>query len=84
MDPESKKLLEDTFKLTKENNEMLHKVRNVQKRAFLFNSLYWILIIAIGVGALYFIQPFIDKAQVFLMDAGLNTGISMDQFKNSR
>lgn len=77
MDPESKKLLEQTLDLAKENNEMLRKVRRVQKMTIFFNFLYWFLIIAIAIGALYFIQPFIDQTQDFFKSAG----ITLDLFK---
>ena len=66
MDPETKKLLENTYKLTEENNRMLHKVRGVQKRAAILSAAYWFLIIGAAIGAFYFLQPYIDKSQQFL------------------
>ena len=75
MDPESRKLLENTFQLAKENNRMLHKIRSVQKRAALWSFLRLLLIIGISVGAFYYIQPYTDKiANVYkVIQLDLNT-----------
>ncbi len=69
MDSESKELLESTFKLAKENNAMLRKVRNVQKMDSLFALAKFLVIVAIGVGSFYFLQPYIDFIQKFVHDA---------------
>lgn len=61
MDPESKKLLEETFALTEENNKMLHKVRNVQKWAAFWQTFKILLIIGIAFGSFYFLEPYINK-----------------------
>jgi predicted MFS family arabinose efflux permease len=61
MDPESKKLLEETFELEKENNKMLHKVRSVQKWSTIWSVLKIILIIGVAFGAFYFIEPYANK-----------------------
>jgi len=61
MDPESKKLLEDTFELAKENNKMLHKVRGVQKRQVLWSTIKFILIIGVAFGVFYFLEPYLNK-----------------------
>ncbi len=70
MDPELTKLIKETFRLSKENNEMLHKVRGVQKRDALFSLLKWLMIVAIGVGSFYFLQPYIDLVQQFIQETG--------------
>lgn len=61
MDDESKKMLEETLALAKENHEMLRKVRGAQKQAAFFRFMYWAFIILAGVGAFYFIQPYVDS-----------------------
>ncbi len=61
MDPESKKLLKDTFDLAQKNNKMLHKVRRVQKWVTFWQTLKLLVIIGIAVGAFYFIEPYLDK-----------------------
>jgi hypothetical protein len=61
MDPESKKLLEETLELEKENNHMLHKIRNVQKWATFWSLFKVFLIIGITLGSFYFLEPYIDN-----------------------
>jgi len=61
MDAESKKLLQDTFNLAQENNNMLHKIRRAQKIARLMTIIYWSFIILSAVGAYYIIQPYVDQ-----------------------
>ena len=86
MDPESKKLLEKTFELAEENNKMLHKVRGVQKREFLWRILKYAVIIAIAFGSFYYLEPYVNK----LVDLynGAKTNIegfnsTIDNFKNT-
>jgi hypothetical protein len=61
MDPESKKLLEDTFKLAKDNNVILRKIRRRQKWSSFMQVIYWLIIIGISVGAFYLLQPYVNK-----------------------
>ncbi len=61
MDPEWKKLLEETFSLEKENNKILHAMRRSMFWSRVMNCLYWIIIIGVSVGAFYFLQPYMDK-----------------------
>ncbi len=61
MDPESKQLLERTFELSLDNNKMLHKLRSVQKREFIWRAVKFILIIGIAFGAFYYIEPYMNK-----------------------
>ena len=69
MDPETKKLLQDTFLLAEDNNKMLHKIRSGQKWASFMRVLYWLIIIGISVGAFYFMQPYIEPVQKLLGNA---------------
>ncbi len=61
MEPEAKKLLEKVYELTQENNEMLHKIRSVQKRATLIATVKFILFVLFVLGAYYYLQPYILK-----------------------
>ncbi len=61
MQPEEKKLLEETFELVKDNNVMLHKIRSAQKWASFMRIVYWLVIIGISIGAFYVLQPYVDK-----------------------
>ncbi len=55
---------EDDFlrleKLVKENNEILKGMRRSMRISRFFTVLYWVVIIGVGFGAYYFIQPFIE------------------------
>jgi hypothetical protein len=66
METEEKELLENTLKLVEENNKMLHKIRRHQKIASFSRFIYWLFIAGIGVGAFYFIQPYIEEVQSFV------------------
>jgi hypothetical protein len=61
MDPESKKLLEETLELEQENNEILHSMKRSMTWARVMSVVYWLIIIGISIGAFYFIQPYIDQ-----------------------
>ena len=61
MDPESKKLLEETFQLEQDNNKMLRSMRRSMIWGRVMSVIYWFIIIGISVGAFYFIQPYFNK-----------------------
>jgi len=60
-DPEIKELLKSTLSLAEENNKLLHKIRGVQKRATLLQWLKIIVIAGIALGALYYVEPYLEK-----------------------
>jgi predicted MFS family arabinose efflux permease len=60
MDPESKKLLQDTLEIARENNQMLQSMRRSLRIQRLMSLVYWIFIIGSAFGAYYFIQPYLD------------------------
>ena len=57
MSPEERELLEKSVALAEENNGMLRAMRRSQRMATIFRVIYWALIIASAIGALYFLQP---------------------------
>ncbi len=61
MDQEIKDLLEENLKLSKENHELLVKVRNFQRWSQISKVLYWFVIICIALGAFYFIKPYFES-----------------------
>ena len=61
MDPESKKLLEETFALAQENNKMLRKIRSTQRWAAFWQTLKLLVIIGVILGSLYYIEPYLNK-----------------------
>lgn len=75
MDPQSKKLLEDTFALVEENNKLLQGMRRSLRNQRILSIIYWVFIIGSAVGAYYFIQPYVDQLIALYRNAG-------DVFKN--
>ena len=78
MTPEEKALLESTHTLAKENNELL---RGLMRRARLSNIVkfsYWVIILLISFGALYFIQPLIDNVRDTLDGTGTSSQLESD------
>ena len=82
MDPESKKLLEETFELTKENNQMLNSMRRSMRMQRIVNYLYWAFIILTALGAYYFVQPYINQLMSVYSGAG-DMMKNFQQFNNS-
>ena len=60
LEPAEEKLLEETFKIEKENNEMLHTLYRDMVMGRAFRIFYWVIILGILVGSFYYIQPYID------------------------
>ena len=52
--------LEEVYKLTLENNHMLHSMRNRERVANAFRILYWLIIIGSIFGAYYYVRPILD------------------------
>jgi len=77
MDPESKKLLEETLAMTQENNQILKELRRSMRIARVVSILYWVLIVGSAVGAFYFIQPVMDD----LMGAYSGAGDTIKQLQ---
>lgn len=59
MSPEEKSLLERTYKLAEENNEILRSIRSGRRWGIAFKVFYWAIIIGLSYGAYYFIQPYL-------------------------
>ena len=60
MTPEEKSLLERTYKMSEENNAILRSMRRSARIANAMRYVYWVVIIALSVGAYYFIQPYVN------------------------
>lgn len=61
MDQEVKNLLEENLRLSKVNNELLLKIRSVQKWAQITRIFYWVAIIGASFGALYYLKPYLGN-----------------------
>lgn len=60
MSPEERSLLERTYKMAEENNEILRSIRRGNRFSMAIKAVYWIVIIGLSIGAFYFIQPYIE------------------------
>jgi len=60
MNPEERSLLERTYKLTEENNELLKSIRLSNRVSLVMRVIYWVIIISISLGAVYFIKPYVN------------------------
>jgi hypothetical protein len=60
MTPEEKHMLEQALKLAEDNNALLMKMNRRAQRGYVFQILYWLLIIGLSFGAYYFIQPYVN------------------------
>ncbi|OGI82637.1 hypothetical protein A3E95_01535 [Candidatus Nomurabacteria bacterium RIFCSPHIGHO2_12_FULL_44_22b] len=70
MDPESRKLLEETLALAQENNKILHGMRRSMRMQRIMSFLYWIFIVGTALGAYYLIQPYIEQLMGVYSGAG--------------
>ncbi len=61
MDPEIKNILEETLKLSKENNKILRRMRSAGRWSMAVKFVYWVIIIGSMLGFYYYFQPFIDN-----------------------
>jgi hypothetical protein len=62
MTPEEKSLLERTHALAEENNVLLRKMRRAGRWSTVFKVIYWVIIIGVGLGAYYALQPYLMSA----------------------
>ena len=63
MMPEEREMLEKTYALSQENNEMLKKIKGSQKMSNIMRWVYWIVVIVLSVGSFWLIQPYINSLQ---------------------
>ena len=52
--------LEEIYKLTVENNHMLHKIQSRDRIAIIIRVVYWLAILGALGGAYYYIKPFFE------------------------
>ena len=60
MNPNEKDLLQKTYELSKENNDILKGIRSSNRWSAFFRIFYWLIIIGISVGVFYYVQPYVD------------------------
>lgn len=52
--------LEEVYRLTLENNHMLHKMQSRDRISFIFRVIYWLVIVGALGGAYYYVSHFVD------------------------
>ena len=75
MNPEEQSLLEKIYKLTEENNNLLKSIQRTNRFSLVVKVLYWVIIIGLSFGALFFIQPYINSINGVL-ESGDKSGIN--------
>ncbi len=61
MTPEEKDLLEKTYRLTADNNDMIRRLYRSYKFGRYAKIAYWVVIILLSFGAYYLIQPYLQS-----------------------
>ncbi|MES3030803.1 MAG: hypothetical protein V4697_00095 [Patescibacteria group bacterium] len=82
MTPEERSLLERTYKLAEENNEILRKMRRLSRYGTIFKTIYWVVILGLSFGAYYFIQPYVESVSGLYGQVQGNVG-TMDNIKSA-
>ncbi len=80
MTPEEKSLLERTYALAQENNDMLRKIRRGSKWTNTIHILYWVVILLLSFGAYYFIQPYVQS--VYNLTGGVDFSSGAKQLQD--
>ena len=85
MTPEEKSLLERTYRLSEENNKILRGMRRTATYGLIARIVYWGIILILGFGAYYFIQPYITSLLSITGQAGGLQGVmdSLGQAQNA-
>ncbi|MBX4209528.1 hypothetical protein KW799_02470 [Candidatus Parcubacteria bacterium] len=71
MNPEERRMLEETRELVEENTVILRRIQRSQRMGLAFRAIYWVAIIAATYGAYFLIQPYVDSLKGSLSTLGL-------------
>ncbi|MCI0619915.1 hypothetical protein L0Y40_02675 [Candidatus Wolfebacteria bacterium] len=63
MDIEEKHLIEEIAGLTRENNTLLKKIHRGALWGRVWRIIYWVIILGVAFGALYFLQPYVEQVR---------------------
>jgi len=78
MDVEERELLRQNLKLSEENNKMIRRLYRAHRWGQIAKTFYWLVIIALTVGAYYYIQPYIKQLQTVYAELGNQIGAIKD------
>ena len=68
MTPDEKSILEETRSLALENNQILRDIQKHQRVSTVLKIAYWVILIALSLGAYYLIQPYVDTLKESVND----------------
>lgn len=69
MDDELQESINQVKVLVEENNKMLHSIQRRARLATLWHIIYWIIIVGVSIGALYYIQPYYEQTMELYQSA---------------
>jgi len=58
---ELQKIVEETRELSLDNNRILHSIQRRDRLSLIAKIIYWVIILGIAAGAVYYVQPYIDQ-----------------------
>ena len=70
---ENRDMLRKILELEQKNNKMLQGIKSSILWSRIFQVAYWIVILGLGIGAFYYLQPYID--QVLSAYGGFKGGV---------
>ncbi|MEI8338044.1 MAG: hypothetical protein WCF92_02755 [bacterium] len=80
MDDEIENLLRETRDLAEENNKILKGIRRSNRWGAFIKVFYWIIFIALTIGAFAYIQPYLDSMlKLYNQVEGANNQITASQ-----
>jgi hypothetical protein len=68
MDSSDKKVLDVIKNEVEDNSKILRKLLRAERMRRWMSIIYWLVIIGLGLGAYYFIQPYIDSLKSVYTD----------------
>jgi uncharacterized membrane protein YkgB len=77
MNPDQEKMMRETLRISRENNEMLTKLFKAQRRSRVWSIFKTLIYIAVIIGVYYFMAPYIDS----LMDAYKSIQENIEKFQ---
>lgn len=63
MDPDTQKMLRETLRLSRDNNEMLHKMRGAQKRAAFWRFIKMLFSLSLLILTYYYLAPYVQSVK---------------------
>lgn len=73
-------MLEQTLRLSEQNNRLLRKMRSSMIWSRVFQVIYWGFIIAVAVGAFYAVQPYLGPLGQMIDKAAQISNINVPKF----